>query len=305
MKKKILTLGLLCSTILLLSACGGEQKESKATTHTTTSKVAKSYKTKELTQTDVEDIYNDMKLSSMLDKLGKPLKIWDNSFVYDEMNDSIDRKKIVMTLAGSKNTELYNKYKREVNNLESAKEISNLKLYQYTYYNDKYDKETALFWINPKTNKVVGIDKRSFIDEYGNEEEYTSDTSTTESSSDDSRELTAEEQDKNSYPDLDYLTLARNPEQYMFQKHKFSGTILQVLEGDEKTEYRLAVNGDYDNVLYMQIDNSRLSQRILEDDLVTVFGYTMGKISYEATSGATITIPSFSINMIDLNGHED
>ncbi|MCJ0554144.1 hypothetical protein MMJ56_11150, partial [Enterococcus cecorum] len=61
----------------------------------------------------------------------------------------------------------------------------------------------------------------------------------------------AERKDPNSYESVDYITLARNPENYIGKKLKFSGKILQVIEGSSSTEYRLAVNNDYDNVVYM------------------------------------------------------
>lgn len=115
----------------------------------------------------------------------------------------------------------------------------------------------------------------------------------------------AERKDPNTYGVIDYITLSRNPDQYIGQKYKFSGKILQVLEGDDSTQYRLAVDGNYDNVLYLEIDKDDLAQRILEDDLVTVYGLSVGTISYKSTLGGKITIPGLLVNIIELNGHED
>lgn len=115
----------------------------------------------------------------------------------------------------------------------------------------------------------------------------------------------AERKDPNTYGVIDYITLSRTPDQYIGQKYKFSGKILQVLEGDNSTQYRLAVDGNYDNVLYLEIDKDDLAQRILEDDLVTVYGISVGTISYKSTLGGKITIPGLLVNIIELNGHED
>lgn len=115
----------------------------------------------------------------------------------------------------------------------------------------------------------------------------------------------AERKDPNTYGVIDYITLSRNPDQYIGQKYKFSGKILQVLEGEDSTQYRLAVDGNYDNVLYLEIDKDDLAQRILEDDLVTVYGLSVGTISYKSTLGGKITIPGLLVNIIELNGHED
>ena len=47
-------------------------------------------------------------------------------------------------------------------------------------------------------------------------------------------------------------------------------------------------------------DKTVVNYRLLEDDYVTIYGKANGVYSYEAVSGATITIPWIQADMIDL-----
>ncbi len=75
-----------------------------------------------------------------------------------------------------------------------------------------------------------------------------------------------------------------------------SGQIIQVMNGDGYTQYRLAVDGDYDKVVLIQIDSSKLTQNILEDDYITVKGKCTGNISYKTVLGAEQTVPSLYVD---------
>ena len=88
----------------------------------------------------------------------------------------------------------------------------------------------------------------------------------------------------------------------MFKKVAFSGKIIQVIEGDDSSQYRLAVDGNYDTVMLIEISNEKLSTRILEDDLVSVYGLSMGTISYNSTMGGKITIPGVIVNIFTIDG---
>ena len=99
---------------------------------------------------------------------------------------------------------------------------------------------------------------------------------------------------------ITYSQLSRNPEQYNGKKVKFKGKVVQVIEGDGKEiQIRLAVNSDYDTILFGQYDSSIVSSRILEDDIITIYGLSVGTISYKSTMGGTITIPGVAIEKIE------
>lgn len=97
--------------------------------------------------------------------------------------------------------------------------------------------------------------------------------------------------------------IARTPDDYEGEKIEFTGKVLQVMEEDDYTEIRLAVDGDYDNVILVDVDSNIMNgSRILEDDLVTVSGVSDGTTTYESTSGANITIPAMAAKIINNQG---
>ena len=65
----------------------------------------------------------------------------------------------------------------------------------------------------------------------------------------------AEEEAKGYETGITYDQLARTPDQYEGSKVKFYGEVIQVIEGDDSVQIRLAVNSDYDHVLFCQYDS--------------------------------------------------
>lgn len=98
---------------------------------------------------------------------------------------------------------------------------------------------------------------------------------------------------------ITYDQLARTPDDFDGKKVKFSGKVVQVIEDDDTTQIRLAVNDNYDTVLFGEYSKSIVSSRVLEDDHITIYGTSVGTISYKSTMGGTITIPGVYIEKID------
>lgn len=71
------------------------------------------------------------------------------------------------------------------------------------------------------------------------------------------------------------------------------------MEGDTHNNLRVSVDGNYYNMLLVEYDPSMLSQRILEDDQVTIYGTNMS--IYTLTMGAKISIPSMLEDKIDIH----
>ncbi len=94
---------------------------------------------------------------------------------------------------------------------------------------------------------------------------------------------------KDSCVKLDYNSYARNPDKSGEKNVVFTATAVQVLEDGNYVEMRMAVNDDYDKMLY--VIGMTEEDRILEDDTVTVYGVTKGLFTYTSTMGAQITIP--------------
>ena len=104
-------------------------------------------------------------------------------------------------------------------------------------------------------------------------------------------------------PDITYDQLARNPDDYTGKEITFSGKVIQVIESSDGTEtqLRVATSDDYDKVMYIAYSPSIVKSRILEDDEIRFYGYSMGLITYESTLGGNITIPSAYVEHITIN----
>lgn len=98
---------------------------------------------------------------------------------------------------------------------------------------------------------------------------------------------------------ITYEELARTPDDFEYKKVKFSGKVVQLIEGDASNTIRFAVNSNYDNMLYCEYDKSIVSARILEGDIITIYGTSYGLFSYQSTMGGKITIPAVVIDKID------
>lgn len=109
-----------------------------------------------------------------------------------------------------------------------------------------------------------------------------------------------EEEEKKGYDTgITYDELARTPDEYEGEKVKFQGKVIQVMEDDYSVQLRIAVNNDYDKIIYVEYDSDIVDSRVLEDDQITVMGLSMGLLTYESTMGGNITIPAILVAKIE------
>ena len=79
---------------------------------------------------------------------------------------------------------------------------------------------------------------------------------------------------------------------------QFEGKIIQVMNGSGFTQYRVAINGDYDTIMLVEVLDGISSETLLEDDYVYFKGMSMGQYTYTTVLGAEMTIPSFTVDEI-------
>ena len=84
---------------------------------------------------------------------------------------------------------------------------------------------------------------------------------------------------------------SRRPNEHTDEKITFSAKVVQVIEGDDHSEYRMAVDNDNNSIIFVNLPNDYRTMRVLEDDKVTVIGTFGGLLTYQSTFGAAITIP--------------
>lgn len=98
---------------------------------------------------------------------------------------------------------------------------------------------------------------------------------------------------------ITYNQLARTPDNFNGRKVKFSGKVIQVMEGNTEVQLRIAVNNNYDTILYVAYDPRITPSRVLENDYVTVKGESEGLFTYQSTGSGNISIPLVWVDIIN------
>lgn len=102
------------------------------------------------------------------------------------------------------------------------------------------------------------------------------------------------------YAAIPYVDLARNPDSYKGQKIVVSGKVLQVSESAKEINLRIATDGGYSDVVFAGYDPKLMSSRILEDDMINLYGTCIGLFTYTSTMGASISLPGVFADQIEL-----
>ena len=120
------------------------------------------------------------------------------------------------------------------------------------------------------------------------------------------RQKQEEQNFKNSCSNYTYKEIARNPSNYNGKNVRFTGEVIQVSEdywGDGVT-IRLNVTKDkygyYDDTIYCTYTYSSGESKILEDDIITIYGTCKGDTSYTSVLGSTITLPKVEIKYLTI-----
>lgn len=98
-----------------------------------------------------------------------------------------------------------------------------------------------------------------------------------------------------------YEQLARTPDDYKAKKVTFTGKVIQVLQNENETDIRLAVNDDYNKIIFIGYKPDTTNVRILENDNVIIRGTSIGIINYTSAFGVPISIPGVWVEEIKLN----
>lgn len=112
----------------------------------------------------------------------------------------------------------------------------------------------------------------------------------------------SEEEKEDAFLDMcdygDYESIARYPERFVDAAILFEGEVVQVVE--ENDEYILRVNVTWNGYYYedtIWVEYTRKDSddgRILEGDIVSIYGYGADVVTYESVLGSSITIPAVS-----------
>lgn len=100
-----------------------------------------------------------------------------------------------------------------------------------------------------------------------------------------------------------YTELARDPNTYVGKNAKFTGKVIQVSEGLSSTVMRVDVTqGKYswDDTLYVTYTPKDGESRILEDDIITIYGEMQPLKTYTTVMGASVSIPAIDAKYIEI-----
>jgi hypothetical protein len=101
--------------------------------------------------------------------------------------------------------------------------------------------------------------------------------------------------------------MARNPENFKGTNVKLIGEVVQVIEGIYSNSLRVNITkkGNYStyytDTVYVNYVPKQGEDKILEDDIITIYGTAQGDYSYTSTMGATITLPFINGKYISIN----
>lgn len=114
-----------------------------------------------------------------------------------------------------------------------------------------------------------------------------------------------------------YEEIARDPDQYKGKNAKFTGQVIQVQEDGDDVIMRVSItkneydygDGDsdvfYEDPIYVEYtQKSNSESRVLENDIVTLYGTLGGLMTYESIFGEQISIPSINAEYIEIQGQQ-
>lgn len=99
---------------------------------------------------------------------------------------------------------------------------------------------------------------------------------------------------------ITYNQLARTPDDFEGKKVKFTGKVVQMIDGGVEINLRVAVNSDYDLIIFVYYPSSLTKTRVLENDIITLYGVSEGLYTYKSTMGGNITIPLIEVEKIEI-----
>lgn len=111
---------------------------------------------------------------------------------------------------------------------------------------------------------------------------------------------------KNSCVTHTYEELARNPNDFKGSKIKLTGEIIQTMYDGNKVEMRINITktGEYytyyEDTIYVTYTMKDGESKLLENDIITLWGIADGEYQYTSVLGSRITLPIINAKYIDM-----
>lgn len=101
-----------------------------------------------------------------------------------------------------------------------------------------------------------------------------------------------------------FKEIARNPNSYKGKRAKIKGEVIQVQQDGNEVVLRINMtkqDGYYtDTIMAWYAYSDENEDRILEGDIVTIYGELYGTVTYTSVLGADITVPAIKTMYLDI-----
>lgn len=99
--------------------------------------------------------------------------------------------------------------------------------------------------------------------------------------------------------EITYEQLLQTPDLCECERVTFRGEVVQILEDADGIDLRLTLDAHYQDILYCTLEQTIPLSSIQEGDTITIHGTSVGLITYEAATGACVTIPCVVADQIE------
>lgn len=100
--------------------------------------------------------------------------------------------------------------------------------------------------------------------------------------------------------DVTFDDLSRKPNDYKGEYVCYTGEVVQLLEKESENNLRIAIDGDYNKIIYVGYFPSTINERVLEGDKITIYGQYLGIIQYDSVM-TTVSIPGIWVEHIEIH----
>lgn len=112
-----------------------------------------------------------------------------------------------------------------------------------------------------------------------------------------------EENFKASCQTYTFEQMARNPDNFKGTNVKLTGEVIQTMYDTNSVNLRVNITKkeNYTDTIYVTYNTKIGEDKILEDDIITIYGTSMGDCSYKTVLGSEVTLPLISAKYITIN----
>lgn len=226
---------------------------------------------------------------------------------YTLQNDStekIEKLAVKEDISSEEMKEIYNKKKAD---------NTNFKTYTIWFFSDK-DKglksnNYELGYVTSKDGEII-VENKKEIKEAEEEKKAEEEAKKLAEKAKEEAKKKAEQEEqefKESCKKYSFEELARNPDKIEGTNVKITGEVIQALYGNDSVDLRINITKEgtyttyYTDTVYVVYYPEDGEDKILEDDIVTVYGTAQGDYSYTSTIGAKITLPLIYGKYVTIN----